>query len=188
MQMKEMKTAKASSDCPTLLHYVARILLRNDPSNVTFIEDMPHLEAAARGLSSPEFSYHNAETVTSVCTNSRDFRSSVVLGPDSGARRDQAIAAYAITSPRSVHLGYAGKTGCQFNFHLTKLCGKPFVEQVGGSVDALAKMANSLETELTSMLAFFGENPDSPDSPKPEDFFGMILTFSSSLQVCLHLF
>lgn len=47
-------------------------------------------------------------------------------------------------------------------------------------------MSNSLEAELKSMLAFFGENPDSPEAPKPEDFFGMILTFSSSLQVLSH--
>ncbi|KAI0033315.1 hypothetical protein K488DRAFT_84997 [Vararia minispora EC-137] len=31
-----------------LLHYLARILLRSDPTLVTFVEDMPHLEAAAR--------------------------------------------------------------------------------------------------------------------------------------------
>lgn len=47
--MKDTKTAKASPECPTLLHYVARVLLRSDPSVVTFIEDMPHIEAAARG-------------------------------------------------------------------------------------------------------------------------------------------
>ena len=69
---------------------------------------------------------------------------------------------------------------------LAQLRGKPFVKQVSNSVDALTKMATSLDAELKSMLAFFGENPESPDAPKPEDFFGMILTFSSSLQVRLH--
>jgi diaphanous 1 len=43
-------------------------------------------------------------------------------------------------------------------------------------------MSASLESELHSMLAFFGENPDSPEAPKSEDFFGLILSFSSSLQ------
>ena len=54
---------------------------------------------------------------------------------------------------------------------------------MSGSVDALTKMSVSLEAELKSMLTFFGENPDSPEAPKPEDFFGLILSFSSSLQV-----
>jgi diaphanous 1 len=49
VQMKEMKAANGRSDCPTLLHYLARVLLRSDPSLVTFIEDLPHVEAAARG-------------------------------------------------------------------------------------------------------------------------------------------
>lgn len=47
--MKETKTAKASSDCPTLLHYLARVLLRTDVNLVNFIDELPHLEAAARG-------------------------------------------------------------------------------------------------------------------------------------------
>lgn len=50
MQMKETKTAKGGAECPTLLHYLARVLLRSDPSLVSFIEDLPHLEAAARGI------------------------------------------------------------------------------------------------------------------------------------------
>jgi diaphanous 1 len=48
--MKETKTAKGGQECPTLLHYLARILLRADPSLVTFVNDLPHLEAAARGI------------------------------------------------------------------------------------------------------------------------------------------
>lgn len=47
--MKETKTARGGPDCPTLLHYLARVLMRTDPSLVTFIEDLPNLEAAARG-------------------------------------------------------------------------------------------------------------------------------------------
>ena len=43
---------KGTPDCPTLLHYLAKVLLKSDPSLVTFIEEMPHVEAAARGESS----------------------------------------------------------------------------------------------------------------------------------------
>jgi hypothetical protein len=62
---------------------------------------------------------------------------------------------------------------------------QPFLAEVGPSVAALKSMANSLDGELRSLLAYYGENPDSPDSPKPEDFFGLILSFSSSLQASL---
>ena len=48
--MKETKTVKASPDCPTLLHYVARVLMKSDPELVNFLDDLPHLEAAARGM------------------------------------------------------------------------------------------------------------------------------------------
>ncbi len=40
---------KGTPECPTLLHYLAKVLLKSDPSLVTFIQEMPHIEAAARG-------------------------------------------------------------------------------------------------------------------------------------------
>ncbi len=49
-------------------------------------------------------------------------------------------------------------------------------------VDSLKNMGTSLDTELRSLLSFYGEDPSSPDAPKSEDFFGLILSFSSSLQ------
>ena len=48
--MNETKTARASPDCPTLLHYLARVLLRKDPSLTTFIYELPSLEAATRSM------------------------------------------------------------------------------------------------------------------------------------------
>lgn len=46
-QMKETRTAKGAS-CPTLLHYLAKVLLRTDARLILFLEDMPSLEPAAR--------------------------------------------------------------------------------------------------------------------------------------------
>ncbi|KAG8843928.1 hypothetical protein FRB91_002996, partial [Serendipita sp. 411] len=48
LKMKETKTAKTDPECPTLLHYLAKVLMRSDASLVMFIEDLPHVEAAAR--------------------------------------------------------------------------------------------------------------------------------------------
>ena len=47
--MEETKTTNGGAHCPTLLHYLARTLLRTDPSVIQFIEDLPNLEPAARG-------------------------------------------------------------------------------------------------------------------------------------------
>lgn len=41
----------------------------------------------------------------------------------------------------------------------------------------------TVEKELKSLLSYYGENPESSDAPKPEDFFGLVASFSSSLQV-----
>jgi diaphanous 1 len=60
---------------------------------------------------------------------------------------------------------------------------KAFTVRVDPTVDALKKMCCAVEEELRSLLSYFGEQPDSPDGCKPEDFFGLIVSFSSSLQV-----
>lgn len=52
-QLKETKTAKGGTDCPTLLHYLARVLLRTDPGLVNFIDEMRSVEAAARSAHLP---------------------------------------------------------------------------------------------------------------------------------------
>jgi hypothetical protein len=59
---------------------------------------------------------------------------------------------------------------------------QPFAGRVNASVDALTKMTSSVEAEINTLLTYFGENAESPEAPKPEDFFGLILSFSSSLQ------
>ncbi|KAJ6566848.1 hypothetical protein B0H19DRAFT_1258033 [Mycena capillaripes] len=48
--LEKLKDCKPTngSECPTLLHYLACVLMRTDPSLVNFIDDLPHLEAAAR--------------------------------------------------------------------------------------------------------------------------------------------
>lgn len=50
-QMRETRTAKGGPDCPTLLHYLARVLLRTNPDLVNFIDEMRTVEAAARSAS-----------------------------------------------------------------------------------------------------------------------------------------
>jgi len=59
-------------------------------------------------------------------------------------------------------------------------------EQV--TIDAVSKLGSALEVDLKNLLVYYGETPDSPDSPKAEDFFALIMSFSSSLQVTYPLF
>ena len=47
--MKDTKTVKSGADCPTLLHYIARVFVRTDPTLTLFMEELPSVEAAARG-------------------------------------------------------------------------------------------------------------------------------------------
>jgi diaphanous 1 len=51
--MRETRTANGGKDCPTLLHYLACVLLRTDLTLLQFIDEIPHLEAAARGMLYP---------------------------------------------------------------------------------------------------------------------------------------
>ena len=47
-QLKDTRSSSPSASTPTLLHYLARVLLRSDPSLLSFLEDVPHVEAASR--------------------------------------------------------------------------------------------------------------------------------------------
>lgn len=44
-------------------------------------------------------------------------------------------------------------------------------------------MAAVVETDLRALFSYYGEDLDSQEGPNPDDFFGMICSFSSSLQV-----
>lgn len=56
-KLKDTKTTKGGPSCPTLLHYLARLLLRTDASLTTFIEELPNVEAAARRMHIPSSSF-----------------------------------------------------------------------------------------------------------------------------------
>ena len=60
---------------------------------------------------------------------------------------------------------------------------EPFVIQVTSSIQALENMNRAVEAELNSVMAYFGEDVNRPEGPKPEDFFSLVISFSSSLRV-----
>ncbi|KAG1768073.1 hypothetical protein EV702DRAFT_1144899 [Suillus placidus] len=149
-QMKETRTAKGSSECPTLLHYVARVLIRTDPSLTLFLDEMPSVESAAR-ISFPTL----RQNVQSLLTSLDKVKEEISLLKRIGtpADNDQFVTVM-----------------------------QPFTLEVAQSVDALNKMAALVEIDLRALFSYYGEDLDSPEGPKPDEFFGMICSFSSSLQ------
>ena len=152
LKMKETKTANAGPGCPTLMHYVARLLLHSDPTLVTFIDDLPNLENAAR-----------------VAVQTTLQTVSTLVGGVAAVKAEVAVLKQTATRPPGDRFISVMET---------------FVSQVASPVDALENMGRSLEAELKSMLQFYGEKTDTPDARKPEDFFGLILSFSIALQKC----
>lgn len=148
--MKETKTVKGGPNCPTLLHYLARMLLRTDPLLVTFINDLPHLEAAARVSMQTIM-----QSVNSLVAGLQQVNNEI--------RQLQQLR----TLPK----------GDQFIDVM-----QSFTAQVSNNVDALKKMETSLESELRLLLVYYGEKPESSEAHKSEDFFSLILSFSSALQ------
>jgi len=59
---------------------------------------------------------------------------------------------------------------------------KPFLKDAYRNVDALKNMASALESELRLLFLYYGESTETAEAIKAEDFFGMILSFSTSLQ------
>jgi len=59
---------------------------------------------------------------------------------------------------------------------------EPFIAQAQPTVDNLKISGQALESELKSLMAYYGESTEGSDATKPEDFFGVIMTFSSALQ------
>jgi hypothetical protein len=168
LKLKETRTAKGGPACPTLLHYVAKVLLRKDPSLPAFMEELPSLEAAARGGCKPLLPKVDADSlVVSIQTISQTVNS-LVGGLN--------VVKTELQQLRTLK-------GVPSNDRFVSVM-QSFVGQVTPAVDALKNMGSAVETDLRSLLIFYGENPDAPEAPKPEEFFSLILSFSSSLQKC----
>ncbi|TFK28908.1 FH2-domain-containing protein [Coprinopsis marcescibilis] len=151
LKLKETKTVNGGLYCKTLLHYLAKVLLRKDPSITTFIEDLPSLEAASR---------------ISVQTTLQSV-TSLVAGLN--------LAKSELEEYRKVK----APANDRFSSVMEK-----FIAEADTTVDALKNMGNSVDGELKALLEYYGEDPNAPEAPKPEDFFGIIASFSSSLQKC----
>jgi len=50
-QLQDVRTATGSTTTPTLLHYLVRVVRRQDASLLAILDDLPHVEAASRSAS-----------------------------------------------------------------------------------------------------------------------------------------
>ena len=66
------------------------------------------------------------------------------------------------------------------NYALTCIVAQAFVEDVEPKVASIRDRAMKLDEELKQLLVYYGEDPS---ATKPEDFFGLIVSFASSLAV-----
>ena len=48
----------------------------------------------------------------------------------------------------------------------------------------MKQLVSAIESELRDLFTYFGEDPA---ATKPEDFFGLVVSFASSVHVCLAL-
>ncbi|GAA5950997.1 hypothetical protein JCM3765_004650 [Sporobolomyces pararoseus] len=48
LRLRDTKSASASPGTPTLLHYLVRVLNRNDPTALNYLDESPHVDAASR--------------------------------------------------------------------------------------------------------------------------------------------
>ncbi|KAF8351690.1 hypothetical protein F5887DRAFT_938683 [Amanita rubescens] len=152
LKLKDTKTTKGGPSCPTLLHYLARLLLRTDASLTTFIEELPNVEAVAR------------LSVDTIIQTADSFQ----VGLQKIQNEIKQLQQLSDIAPNDRFIAIM----------------EPYVSEQGPKVEALKGMVTSLRKDLQSLLSYFGESSETSEASKYEDFFAMIVAFSSSLQKC----
>ncbi|KAF9304280.1 hypothetical protein BGZ74_001919 [Mortierella antarctica] len=148
LKIRDTKGAdSAKPGCSTLLHYLAKSIHAKDPSLLRFLDEVPHLEAAAR-ISVPTL----MNTVNSFVAGMNQIREEI-----------RVLRRIRISPPND-----------QFEAIMEK-----FVEDSEEGIQQIMATGQQLEQDLKQLLIFYGEDPV---NTKPEDFFGMIVSFSSMLQ------
>lgn len=141
--------------------------MRNDPSLVMFVEDLPHVEAAARSSSIP-LSTHRKNINSSLV--SIQFIASSVHSLRQGLERVKEEVAIMQSMPLN-----------PADLFVNAMV--PFIKKAQPAVDLLGASGQALENELKDLLLYFAENTEGSEATKPEDLFNLLLSFSSALQV-----
>ncbi|KAG0339662.1 hypothetical protein BG004_006719 [Podila humilis] len=137
----------AKPGCSTLLHYLAKAIHAKNPDLLKFLDEVPHLEAAAR-ISVPTL---------------MNTMNSFVAGMNQIREECRVLRRIRISPPNDKFLEIM----------------ENFVESNEEGIQQIMATGQQLEQDLKNLLMFYGEDPV---NTKPEDFFNMIVSFSSMLQ------
>ncbi|KAF9163119.1 hypothetical protein DFQ26_002908 [Actinomortierella ambigua] len=148
MKMRDTKGLEGNKPGgSSLLHYLARSIHEKDPGLLTFVDELPHLEAAAR------------VSVQSLLATIQSQVNGMKLIEDEMKTLSQAKQVPA--NDRFIQVM------------------QDFLTANEQGVAMLTEAGQTLEQDLKKLLAYYGE--DSVNT-KPEDFFGMLVSFSTMLQ------
>ncbi|RKP25439.1 hypothetical protein SYNPS1DRAFT_22598 [Syncephalis pseudoplumigaleata] len=146
LMLKEVKSKGGNElGAASLLHYLAHLLNKDHRDLLTFMDELPHVEAAAR----VSFSALLSST------------SSLVQGLQNVKNEVRTLSNMKNRDPKDRFL----------------IVMNNFVKRADPTVSSLQELASRLEQELQELLIYFGEDP----ATKPEDFFSIIVSFSSAL-------
>lgn len=148
--------------------------MKNSPSLVLFIDEIPHLPVAARSA------YRSIHPPCKAAADHYPFLflavsftavlnsvSSITKGLEKVQTEIDTLTALASSPPSDRFIPVMSR----------------FALEATSSVDKIRHKGESIGVELKALLEFFGEATEGPEATKPEDFFGMVLTFSLALQV-----
>lgn len=166
-QLKLRETRTARAECPTLLHFVARTIVKTSPGLALFIEDMPSVSAAARSAS-PSSDFPRPQR-----TDGR--RARPPTRPVNVATINQSVAQIAagvskINTETALLRASPDKPS---NDRFAPVM-EAFVARVEPEVGRVQALGVKVNRELADLLVYFGEKADGPDATRPEDFFGCV--------------
>ncbi|CAG8539122.1 376_t:CDS:2, partial [Acaulospora colombiana] len=152
LKIQETKASDNNSKgTATLLHYLALTLEDLQKDLLSFMDELKHLEAAAR--------VSVAAVVGSVA--------SLVSGMESIKEEIKVL--------KNLKSSQENDNFCEVM--------EDFIKKFEPTIESLKEFTAKLEEELKQLLIYYGEDPT---TTKPEDFFGMILSFGKSLAVARH--
>lgn len=190
-QLQDVRAANASAGTPTLLHYLVRIVRRQDPALLAFLEELPHLEAASRSESLlfrrtvRLLTRTDARSHAVSSTTVQETVQSLVAGVAQAEQELDALRTLSALSPQDRFIPVMEVRALRLSSilsswrALTSLA-QQFVRHASPAMSALASHGKVVSEQLRDLLLFFGEDPA---QVKPEELFDLVAQFAALLRV-----
>ena len=189
-----MTAPGATAGTATLLHYIARLLIKQSDGLINFLSESPHVQAASRGTSrlssydrnvymlmfqSADGAPVSAATVAASVSAVTNAISAVRAELDvmkrlpTSSSIDRFVPVMEVSEITPVR-SYAVDLTNPFPHS------QYFVAEAEPAILALTAMSVQLDADLRALLEYFGEDPA---TVKPEDVFTTVASFSLALQL-----